>query len=192
MVTRRRYYNIIKTPDELQRLYDTDYWGGVTSDWNGGIFSKDPATILRRYQEYVSTALKVVERSRGKLLEVGCGIGQVVKILRNIGIEVMGLDVSDWAVKHSLTPYTIKGSIYSLPFGDKIFDLVYSHDVLEHIPISGLKCAIAELQRVGKKNYHIISCGSLDDDRDITHVTMHTIRWWKNHVPDDFEVAKKV
>lgn len=188
---RKRYYEREIAEGELSHLYNSeDYWMGITSDWDGGIL--DRKHYAKRDAYYTSVAMKVYARGPTSALEVGCGIGQVVNKLNELGIDTVGVDISQWAVSHALNPKVLQGNLLSLPFSDKQFDLVFSNDVLEHITVIQLEKAIAELQRVGERNYHIISCGSLPDDRDITHVTMHTIRWWRNRLPPDFEVEKKV
>jgi ubiquinone/menaquinone biosynthesis C-methylase UbiE len=67
-----------------------------------------------------------------------------------------------------------------LPFADKQFDLVTSGDLLEHIPEADVPAVIAELKRVGKRQFHDIYCGANPDDRDATHITIHPISWWQN------------
>lgn len=183
---RRRYYTRDVPIEELCKLYNKDYWTGQTSDFEGGILSHN----VERERYYSSVADKVVARKPKSVLEVGCGLGQVVAILRQRGIKATGVDISPWAVENAVTPIVL-GNALALSFTDKEFDLVFSHDFLEHIPPSALGRVIRELERVGERNYHIISCGSLPDDRDITHVTMHRISWWRRQAPPSFEMERK-
>ncbi len=183
---KRHYYSRALPIEELVKLYNEDYWRGQTSDFEGGILSHN----VERERYYSSVADKVVARKPKSVLEVGCGLGQVVAILRQRGIKAEGVDVSPWAVENAVTPIVL-GNALALPFADKEFDLVFSHDFLEHIPLVALGRVSGELERVGERNYHIISCGSLPNDRDITHVTMHRISWWRRRALPSFEMEMK-
>ena len=91
-----------------------------------------------------------------KILDVGCGRGQFVTYLRDIGIEAWGFDYSSWAIEN-LYPRCEKGWIRShdatqiWPYGDKVFDLVIALDLFEHIYLEDIDKVINEMYRVTKK-----------------------------------------
>ena len=73
------------------------------------------------------------------ILDLGCGQGQSVRELRELGYQAFGCDF-----KLDATPDTqamreagqlrrIEPGPYRLPFEDKSFDFVFSHTVLEHV-----------------------------------------------------------
>ena len=185
---------------ELPRLsgeiiYGEDYFLGKTSNYEGGILELEgldsEGQRYNRLAYYRGVARKIASRNPSSVLEVGCAVGYVVRELNQIGIPAQGVDISPWAFVHRVSPRIFLASAASLPFTDKEFDLLFSHDFLEHIPLGELPGIFRELERVACRNYHIISCGSLPDDRDITHVTMMPISWWARQVPSGFEIELK-
>lgn len=90
-----------------------------------------------------------------KILDVGCGIGEVIKSIRTIKKDssITGVDILEKSLDVAKTKNPdctfILGDIYSLPFPDKSFDLILNCQVLEHLeePEKALK----ELKRVSKK-----------------------------------------
>ena len=102
-----------------------------------------------------------------KVLDVGCGRGQFVTYLRDIGIEAWGFDYSSWAIQN---PYSRcqKGWIVqhdatkTWPYGNKAFDLVVALDIFEHIYLEDIHNVINEMYRVAKKwvFLQIATCGS--------------------------------
>lgn len=88
------------------------------------------------------------ERIRGRILENGCGVGMYVQKLSALGGSVVGLeydfDRSQDAHQHS--PHILSAAGEYLPFSDGSFDLVLSHEVLEHVQDDRL--AAREIARV--------------------------------------------
>ena len=91
-----------------------------------------------------------------KLLEIGCGIGTDLIQFARGGAIVTGVDFSPRAVqitKDRFNLFNLPGEFAvadseNLPFGNSIFDLVYSHGVLHHIP--NTQKAVDEIYRVLK------------------------------------------
>jgi ubiquinone/menaquinone biosynthesis C-methylase UbiE len=90
-----------------------------------------------------------------RVLDVGCAKGFLVKdlMLVNPGLEVFGLDISDYALKHC-EPEVVgrlhKGSADDLPFPDNSFDAVISLNTLHNFFREGAITALREVQRVSK------------------------------------------
>lgn len=87
-------------------------------------------------------------RGQPRLLDVGCGSGQLLGHLSRFG-TVTGVDVNPAAVEFARThaPGEIHvGRAERLPFGRQEFNLVTCLDVLEHVTDDAL--ALAELRRV--------------------------------------------
>jgi ubiquinone/menaquinone biosynthesis C-methylase UbiE len=83
-----------------------------------------------------------------RVLEVGCGTGQILKRVRAFAPAALGVDLSGGMLAHARARGLTVGqaSATQLPFPDRSFDLVYSFKVLPHIP--DLAGAIAEVHRV--------------------------------------------
>ena len=96
-----------------------------------------------------------------RLLDVGCGPGSITRGLaeRVAPGEVIGLDLSKDtleearrdAIARRLTNLTFQeGSVYALPFGDGTFDVVYAHQVFQHL--RERDAALAEVLRVLRRD----------------------------------------
>ena len=83
---------------------------------------------------------------RGKVLDIGCGIGDMLSYRKNIiGLDVNPLNI-DFCKKRQLEAYVMKPDV--IPFGDKTFDSVLLDNVLEHIEKPSL--LFKEMKRVLK------------------------------------------
>ncbi len=105
--------------------------------------------VLRSLVEH---ALAGRLRSRGRLLDAGCGTGGMLDFLQNrtCELEVTGIDAADQAVRHCHQRglHTVQlGSVEALPFADADFDAVLSLDVLYHARVSE-KRALEQMARV--------------------------------------------
>lgn len=123
-------------------------------------------------------------KKNSRVLDFGCGIGNHVWALRKLGMDAYGIDSALSAKKHCQCPsfchYT---SNKKLPFPDRYFDLVYSHEVLEHLSPKKLKSCLEELQRISKGcMIHMIGVKEKGPivTKDKTHLIIENESWWKN------------
>jgi SAM-dependent methyltransferase len=75
------------------------------------------------------------ERIQGCILENGCGVGMYVEQLSPFGGKVIGLEYdSERAAEARInTPHIINAAGEALPFPSSTFELILSHEVLEHV-----------------------------------------------------------
>jgi len=75
------------------------------------------------------------ERLKGYILENGCGVGMYVEHLSPFGGKVIGLeyDFERAAEAHLNSPHIINAAGENLPLPAETFDLILSHEVLEHV-----------------------------------------------------------
>jgi SAM-dependent methyltransferase len=89
-------------------------------------------------------------RLKGRVLENGCGVGMYVERLSALGGAVVGLEYDfercRLAVARSDRILNAAGEL--LPFAESTFDLVLSHEVLEHVQDD--RAAVVEAIRVLK------------------------------------------
>jgi len=148
------------------------------------------------YQDFPIHQVKVehilARRPKGKLLDIGCAFGYLVKRLRDKGIDAFGIDISQYALSQSpedVKPYLKHGSADNLPWSDKYFDMIVTFGTLEHLGSEILPKAISEIKRVAKRGIIAVTPG--DDpyfDNDITHQTKQPLSWWRAQFPPGFEV----
>src|SRR3989338_11472275 len=89
-----------------------------------------------------------------KILDVGCGTGYNIKIMRKFG-EVYGIDYSKEAIKFcklNKVKNVKIASVEKIPFKDNTFDLVTSFEVLYHQNVKDYKKAIIEFHRILNKD----------------------------------------
>ncbi len=99
----------------------------------------------RRLQMIVDAAN---ERIHGNILENGCGVGMYVEHLAPFGGKITGLeyDFERAADAGSRSPRIMNAAGEHLPFPDNSFDLILSHEVIEHVQND--TAAIREMVRV--------------------------------------------
>lgn len=94
------------------------------------------------------------------LLDVGCGKGFMIYDFKRLikGLDVYGIDVSSYAINHSLDEVRNKVCIAdakSLPFPDKSFDYVISINSIHNLNRKDCAKALREISRVSKKGSFI-------------------------------------
>src|SRR5512133_2431651 len=88
------------------------------------------------------------DRVRGNILEDGCGVGMYVEHLAPFGGKIYGLeyDFERAAETGQRNPGILNAAGEHLPYADSSFDLILSHEVLEHVADDRL--AVCEMARV--------------------------------------------
>lgn len=100
-------------------------------------------------------ALELSGDLTGKVvLDAGCGDGWYSALMEEKRATVHACDFSGKAISFAeiIVPKVVfkTGSLLSLPYEDNFFDVVFSFQVLEHIPPEHLSDAITEVRRVLK------------------------------------------
>jgi len=158
---KRDYLARVNDPDfpkhkaaELAKKWDYDYWDGDRRICYGGYEYREGywTDIAKRFIDIYEL------KSSSKILEIGCGKGflllEIMKLLP--GIEVNGLDISDYAISHSpeiIRSNLIQGSAKALPYGDSQFDLAFSLNTFHNLYCPELYLALKEIVRVSKESY---------------------------------------
>jgi SAM-dependent methyltransferase len=142
---------------------------------------------------YLWIAYFCIKRAAGlktgsRVLDFGCGIGNLVCALRKIGVDARGVDPSKAAGLYSRAPLFCRyGDTGRLPFEDGAFDLVYSHEVLEHLSPEVLWPSLREISRVSRgKTLHMICVKERGPfvSQEPTHQIIETESSWKGRFED--------
>ncbi len=101
----------------------------------------------RRLEMIIRTA---GERTKGNILENGCGVGMYVEHLAPLGGTIIGLeyDFERAAEARINSPHILNAAGESLPLPTATFDLILSHEVIEHVQND--RSAIQEMVRTLK------------------------------------------
>lgn len=107
-----------------------------------------------------------------KILDIGCGKGFLLYEFKKLlpELEVIGIDISTYAVEHAKTEikdFIKLGQAEKLEFPNASFDLVISLATIHNLPIFQLKKAVQEIIRVSKKNSYIMTDSYRSDDEKI-------------------------
>lgn len=130
------YVNPRPENETLKHLYDEYHQrnGKVVSDW---------AKLMGKNFKEILLFLNKSLPGKGKLLDIGCGYGHFIEIMKRQGWSVYGIDLS-----HKVLLYAkekgldvLETSIDDVSFPDEYFDVVTAFYVLEHVtnPLQVLK-----------------------------------------------------
>ena len=99
-----------------------DAYAAFLEDWDPSFFAK--------YVDHLAE-----HQAGGKILDVGCGVGQVVKALRDRKLDAQGVDVSKPNIRkaNDLVGHCELYDGGRLPFSDGQFDAAGAFNVLEHV-----------------------------------------------------------
>ncbi|MDB6111158.1 MAG: hypothetical protein JWR69_2908 [Pedosphaera sp.] len=156
---------------DYQQEYD-EYWSRADR-WGSHSFN-DP--------EQIADQILAVCGS-GKILDVGFGMGLLVRTFLKRGLDVHGMDVAKRVVEEAeqFAPGRFKaGSILEMPYADAAFETVISTDCLEHIAEADVPKALAELYRVTQRQVYIQLATTQDRDKR-WHLTIRDRAWWELH-----------
>ncbi|OGO93212.1 MAG: methyltransferase [Coxiella sp. RIFCSPHIGHO2_12_FULL_44_14] len=141
-----------KDPDVIRRAkeYGALYFDGPRDYGYGGY----------RYDgRWIPVAKDIVQhfglRAGDCVLDVGCAKGFLVKDLMQVcpGLQVFGLDISEYALKHGepeVAGWLCLGSADTLPFSDGSFTIVLSLNTIHNFSRDRARVALQEIQRVSQ------------------------------------------
>jgi ubiquinone/menaquinone biosynthesis C-methylase UbiE len=140
---------------EVAGKFGEDYWDGERQYGYGGY----------RYDGRWRPVAEAMARHYGlkagsRILDIGCGKAFLLYEFTQVvpGVEVVGLDVSEYALAHAkeeVRPHLLQGTAATLPFVDRSFDLVYSITTLHNLYLFDLWSALREIERVGNGGKYV-------------------------------------
>lgn len=110
-----------------------------------------PSYVWRAGQERrFQLVAQAVPLAGARILDAGCGMGVYIQRFGEMTDAVYGVDVDAERVAEvgALLPNIQQASVEVLPFDDAFFDVVFSHEVLEHVDDD--RAAVREAYRVLK------------------------------------------
>jgi len=141
---------------KVAKRFDFEYWDGDRKYGYGGYYYDG------RWKELAdSLAVFYGLKSHHRVLDVGCGKGYLLYDLSQAvnGLEVRGVDLSDYALEHAkeeVKASLVRGNAVKLPFADGEFDLVISINTLHNLTLPSLEASLREIERVSKNKKYIV------------------------------------
>ncbi len=93
------------------------------------------------------------------LLDVGCGLGMYTKAFRRYTSDVYGVEIEVERAREAWRNQRLAGVVVApgefLPFADERFDVVFNHEVLEHVTDDAQM--VAEMVRVSRIGGRIVT-----------------------------------
>lgn len=122
------YVNPRPTEKGLTRFYDKYFPAESSELWQqqmAGVFEREGLSKIREYKD------------SGRILDVGCGYGFFLKLVRDSDWESYGVEISEKTANYArqkLGLNVFRGNLREAKFEDRFFDVVTFWYVLEHVP----------------------------------------------------------
>ncbi len=159
------------TKEQLTAFYGGDYHRTM----NYAVDSAGERAFKRLVVDQVLTL-----GAPGKLLDAGCSAGEVVRQLRERGIDAHGFDLCsdlDRIAYPEAAPFVRQGSATAIPYGPEDgFDTLLALDVFEHIPEHQVATMVGEFARLGVQR--VIAHIALCEFEYPGHLTLRPLSWW--------------
>ncbi len=118
-------------------------------------------TITPTHHYYVSLLKPYIKRNKTHVLDIGCWAGAMEELLKEEGCMVTGIDIEKEplvVVKKRFPKFHfVQASVVEpLPFKKNTFDITHYSMVIEHIPPGTELQSLKNINRVMKKNGHLL------------------------------------
>jgi SAM-dependent methyltransferase len=143
----------------VAKKFGVEYWDGDrTTGYGGYRYDGRWRPVARRLAELYRL------REGQRVLDIGCGKGYLLyEFMQCVpGIQVYGLDISDYALTHAkqeVSGMLLRGTATALPYANASFDLVVSLNTLHNLHLDGVYAALREIERVSRGCKYIVMDG---------------------------------
>lgn len=133
------YINPRPSEEEIHKYYPSTY------SWRENLpattrFSKWIRHLEKWYRDHLLKSeiiklIKTIGGKRGKLLDVGCGSGDRLNLLKNYGFDAQGIEPSLSSVKYAREHFNLNvenGDLCKNHYIDSFFDIITFYNVIEH------------------------------------------------------------
>jgi len=138
---------------DTQEDFDKGYFTGTWRHGNNSYTLESRRSIEGKNPSLIKTVL-----NPKNVLDAGCGPGLLVLMLREIGVNAIGVDSSKFAIETApseVKNFLSEGSILNLPYENRSFELVLSREVFEHLTVLEIAKAVEELCRVSDRLVYV-------------------------------------
>jgi 2-polyprenyl-3-methyl-5-hydroxy-6-metoxy-1,4-benzoquinol methylase len=136
--------------EEIERLYREQV---LTQEFYGDAYVVSLTAFVSAAADDIAESIVRTLRPR-RVLDVGCGLGQVVWALRSRGVDAAGCDFSEAFLANApeeVRPHLHQADVTDLSaFETGAYDLVMCMEVLEHLPERLSRECVRELKRLSR------------------------------------------
>jgi len=153
-------------PDLKRTSGYTDYAAERKYATKENIVSAAGAVLLQSTGNRIKDKITWLQQKAGslanlKILELGCAYGYFVEDARALGLNWTGVDVSAHAISQcapAISNFVVNqdATAYLTGQGNNAYDVIVSFRFIECFDSAGLQALITQMNRVGKKQIHII------------------------------------
>jgi SAM-dependent methyltransferase len=139
--TKRDYIQRVVEHDKAEsatiaKQFGYDFWDGERRYGYGGYTYDGRWRVVAK-----AMAVHYGLKAGDKILDVGCGKAFLLYEFTQVvpGIEIAGIDVSDYAIEHAkeeVKPFLRVADANELPFDDNEFDFVFTMNALHNLKIA--------------------------------------------------------
>ncbi|HEX3240350.1 MAG TPA: methyltransferase domain-containing protein [Solirubrobacterales bacterium] len=155
---------------EYGESYFSNYWGG------GGAYERN-----ERWLSFFGTVADGLVRDfhPSSAIDAGCAMGFLVEALHDRGVDVRGVDISEYAISQVHPSVADRCSVGSLtePLPGR-YDLLTCIEVLEHLPPTETEAAIANLCAASDT---LVISSTPGDYGEPTHLNVQPPEAWAAH-----------
>ncbi len=130
------YLNPRPRSDVLQRLYSEQYFRGEGRE-DGFDYTAEYENLSSKWDRgYDVRAISLLHPPPGRVLDVGCGVGVMMRYLESAGYECNGVELSAFAAAFARQRGhdVHSGDFLEVDFEENSFDLAAAVEVIEHVP----------------------------------------------------------
>jgi len=133
----------------VNQTFEMEKGHGIPGGYDA-IYLPAERSFLARFERNFECIEDMVDGSQGKILDIGCGVGYFLRVARERGWVVAGVDLDraavDIARQHSID--VCWETVEEMSFSDNEFDVVTLFNVIEHLPTPQI--ALEKIWRVLK------------------------------------------
>jgi len=144
---RNCHVDFIECPKNLEDYYSNDYFSNLINEKD--LLFRIKSHIISNYYTasniinkkvygFLLGFISALPRKQGRIMDVGCGPGDILYLLKKVGFDVYGLDISKYAVeaahKNGLENVIQGMEDKLIEFPDEFFDCIRGSHVIEHMP----------------------------------------------------------
>ena len=172
---------------KIAKKWGYDYWDGARQYGFGGYhYDGRWRVVAKKMAKHYNL------KAGDHILDIGCGKGYLLYEFTQVvpGINVKGIDISEYAIKHSkeeIRPFLELADAGSLPFDDGSQDFIFSVTTLHNLLNYELFNSLKEIERVSKNGKSHITVESYRNEVEKANLLYWQLTCETFYTPTEWE-----